>query len=167
MTGRDNVAFRSSEGQFRLVIRNDLLATIQDLCQTSHPLETGGVLIGHYNEELDTAIITRVTGPPLDSQQQPTAFYRGIQGLHEMLRALWPKEEYYLGEWHYHPGSSSEPSGTDVKRMQEIAESHEAKCPEPLLLVVGKNYALTVYAFPRKQGALRLDPIFGQGLPEI
>ena len=167
MTCRDDVAFRSSDGRFRLVIGNDLLATIRDLCLISHPLETGGVLIGRYNGRLDTALATRVTGPPPDSQRKPTAFYRGIQGLHELLRALWPKGEYYLGEWHYHPGSSPEPSAADVKRMQEIADSDDASCPEPLLLVVGKNYALTAHAFPRRQGAFRLDPESDQGFPEI
>ena len=158
MTCRDDAAFRSPDGRFRLVIGNGLLAKILEICRASYPLETGGVLIGHYNKTLDTATVTRVTGPPLDSRRRRTAFYRGTQGLHELFRALWPKEEYYLGEWHYHPGSSPEPSAADFKRMQEIAESDDANCPEPILLVVGANHVVTAHVFPSRQEAFRLVP---------
>ena len=123
------------------------------------------MLIGHYNETLDTAIVTRATGPPPDSRRRRTAFYRGTQGLHELLRVLWPKKEYYLGEWHYHPGSSPEPSATDVKRMQDIAENDDSNCPEPILLVAGENRAITAHIFARNQGVVRLTPEQDQGSP--
>ena len=165
MTCRDDAVFRSPDGRFRLFIAADLLAHILDLCLASYPLETGGVLIGHYNETLETAIVTRATGPPPDSQRRRNAFYRGTQGLHELLRVLWPKKEYYLGEWHYHPGSSPEPSAADAKRMQEIAESDDTNCPEPILLVVGENRAMTAHIFPRNQGVVRLTPKHDQRSP--
>ena len=167
MACQGDLAFVSADGRFRMVIGDDQLGTIRHLCLVSHPLETGGVLIGQYNAGLDTATVTRVTGPPSDSLRKRTSFYRGIQGLQELLRALWPKEEYYLGEWHYHPGSSPEPSAEDVRRMQEIADSDQANCPEPILLVVGNGYALTAHVFPRQQGTLRLDPEVPQSLMEI
>ena len=86
MTCPTDAVFRSTDGRFRLFIGADPLAHILDLCLASYPLETGGVLIGHYNETLDTAIVTRVTGPPPDSRRRRTAFYRGTQGLQEFLR---------------------------------------------------------------------------------
>ena len=116
------------------------------------------MLIGHYNEMLDTAVVTRVTGPPPDSRRRRTAFYRGTQGLRELLRDLWRKKEYYLGEWHYHPGGSPEPSSADIRRMHEIAESEDARCPEPILLVAGTNCEMTMHIFPRGQEAVRLTP---------
>ena len=158
MNRRDDPAFRSTDGRFRLVIADELVTKILEMCLASYPLETGGVLIGHYNETLDTAVATRATGPPPDSQRRRTAFYRGTQGLHELLRVLWSKKEYYLGEWHYHPGSSPEPSAADFKRLQEIAESDDANCPEPILLVVGANHVVTAHVFPSRQEAFRLVP---------
>ena len=163
MTRRDDAAFRSTDGRFQLVIGDELLTKILDMCLASYPLETGGVLIGRYNQTLDTAIATRATEPPLDSQRRRTTFYRGTQGLHELFRLLWPKKEYYLGEWHYHPGSSPEPSAADVERMQEIAESDNTNCPEPILLVAGENRAITAHVFPRNQGVVRLTPGHDQG----
>ena len=158
MTCRDDAAFRSSDGRFRLVIGDGPLAKILDECLASDVLETGGVLIGHYNETLDTAVVTQATGPPPDSERRRSTFYRGTQGLCELFRSLWPTEEYYLGEWHYHPGSSPEPSAADVKRMREIAESDAANCPEPILLVVGANQVITAHVFPNRQRASRLCP---------
>ena len=163
MNRRDDPAFRSTDGRFRLVIADELVTKILEMCLASYPLETGGVLIGHYNETLDTVVATRATGPPPDSQRRRTAFYRGTQGLHELLRVLWSKKEYYLGEWHYHPGSSPEPSAADVRRMQEIAESDNTNCPEPILLVVGENRAVTAHIFPRNQEVVRLTPGHDQG----
>ena len=63
MTRRDDPAFRSTDGRFRLVIADELVTKILEMCLASYPLETGGVLIGHYNETLDTAVATRATGP--------------------------------------------------------------------------------------------------------
>ena len=161
MTCPSDAVFRSADGRFRLFVGADPLAQILDLCLDSHPLETGGVLIGHYNETLDTAIVTRVTGPPPDSRRRRTAFYRGTQGLRELLCALWRKKEYYLGEWHYHPGGSPEPSSADIRRMHEIAESDDAGCPEPILLVAGADREMTMHIFPRDQEAVRLTPEHG------
>ena len=163
MTCTTDAAFRSADGRFRLFIGADTLAHILDLCLDSHPLETGGVLIGNYNETLDTAIVIRVTGPPPDSRRRRTTFYRGAQGLRELLRALWRKNAYYLGEWHYHPGGSPEPSSTDIRRMQEIAESDDARCPEPILLVAGVDCEMTMHIFPRDQEAVRLAPEHDNG----
>ena len=156
MTCPTDAVFSSTDGRFRLFIGADPLAHILDLCLDSHPLETGGVIIGRYNETLDSATVTRVTGPPPDSRRRRTAFYRGTQGLQELLRALWRKKEYYLGEWHYHPEGSPEPSSTDIRRMQEIAKSDDAKCPEPILLVVGADCEMTTHIFPCNQEAVRL-----------
>ena len=51
MTCPTDAVFRSTDGRFRLFIGADPLAHILDLCLASYPLETGGVLIGHYNEK--------------------------------------------------------------------------------------------------------------------
>ena len=50
--------FRSDDGRFGLVIEDRLLKPLHELCAASAPLETGGVLIGFYNEDGDTATVT-------------------------------------------------------------------------------------------------------------
>ena len=156
MPGLGNSAFRSPDGRFRLVIGNRRLSVMRAECSESHPLETGGVLIGYYNARHDTAIVTGAGGPPPDSERGSARFYRGTQGLDRLLANLWRKREHYLGEWHCHPGGSARPSAADIRQMQEIANDYDAHCPEPVLLVMGANNAVTAHVFPRNESAIQL-----------
>ena len=142
-----NTTFSSSDGRFRMVIGNCQLERLHAHCAASYPLETGGVLTGYYNAGHDTAIITRATEPPPDSQSGRTRFYRGTQGLNNMMEHLWENGEYYLGEWHYHPNGSAYPSGVDISQMREIAKDSAARCPEPILLIIGTNCMVAAHVF--------------------
>ena len=143
----DNAVFRSTDGRFGLVINSNNLDRLHSHCAAAHPLETGGVLIGYYNAKHDTAIITCATAPPPDSQSGQTQLRRGTQKLNEMLGRLWRKHEYYLGEWHYHPGGLARPTATDARQMLEIAKDYDAHCPEPILVIVGANRTITAHVF--------------------
>ena len=76
--------------------------------------------------------------------------------MRQMLLNLWRKREYYLGEWHYHPVGSAQPSAADARQMQDIAKDDDAQCPEPVLIVMGENNAVTVRVFPRNCSATKL-----------
>ena len=154
----DSAEFRSPDGRFGLVIGIAHLTEIRESCAKAHPLETGGVLIGRYNEAYDTAIVVRATGAPLDSESGPTTFLRGTRGLNGLLMRFWTKDEYYLGEWHYHPSGSARPSTVDIGQMQAIADDDGANCPEPVLLVAGEQDAVAVYVFPRGKPPVQLMP---------
>ena len=165
MPCKDSKKFRSPDGRFRLVISHCRLSGMCDLCSKSHPLETGGVLTGYYNEGHDTAIVTGAGGPPPDSERGRTRFYRGTQGLGQVLADLWRKREHYLGEWHYHPGGSAQPSAADVRQMQDIAKDDDAHCPEPILLVIGENNTVTAHVFPRNESAIELTAEYAIQFP--
>ena len=122
-------------GRIRLEVASEAAAKMRALAAASFPLETGGVLIGHYADTW-TAVVTDVAGPCADAVQGPTTFERGTAGLAELLASLWP-ERYYLGEWHTHPASSQEPSATDLATLRETAEDQNGKCPQALLVILG------------------------------
>jgi len=65
---------------------------------------------------------------------------RGVKGLETLLKRFWSKNEYYLGEWHYHPNASASPSMQDISQMKEISRSIHYQCPEPVLLIIGGDY---------------------------
>ena len=46
----DDREFRSSDGSFGLVIGDAQMTKMRESCARAHPLETGGILIGRYNE---------------------------------------------------------------------------------------------------------------------
>lgn len=104
-------------------------------------LETGGIIIGYYDEDCRNAIITECTNPPKDSIATRKCFLRGVKGLKSLLKKKWnEKNEYYLGEWHLHPGASPQPSITDIFQMKKIEHNPKFNCQEPILLIVGEKY---------------------------
>lgn len=141
-----------------MVLSQTLLSAMRNLCAESANLETGGVLIGHYGTTHSAAVITRVVGPPPDSKKEGASFYRGTAGLGNLLESVWANQEYYLGEWHYHPNGKAQPSCQDRRQMQYIAEDLKAHCPEPLLIILGDDGDPGVFVFPRQQKQVSLAP---------
>ena len=109
------------------------------LCRNSGRLETGGILIGRYGDYRDRVIVSRITGPPRDSRRFPANFIRGITGLARRLRGDWRDGQYYVGEWHFHPYHSPNPSPTDRGQIKAFAADPSLACPRPVLIVVGGN----------------------------
>lgn len=101
--------------------------------------ETGGIIIGYYDVRYKNAIITECTRAPEDSRATRCKFYRGIKGLKKILQKRWKeRNEYYLGEWHLHPGSSPSPSCSDIKQMKKIVNDNNFNCKEPILMILGE-----------------------------
>jgi len=108
------------------------------LCRKAKRAETGGIVAGRYNGQLDWAIVTEVTGPPTDSRSGRNWFQRGVRGLQQLIERLWQRDRScYLGEWHYHPYAPPTPSGPDTSQMRKIADLASYECPEPILLILG------------------------------
>ena len=150
--------YMSSDGRFSMVIGHGLLNSIHRLCHESAPLETGGIIIGSYNEDGSTAWVTRIEGPPPDSKRERNRFYRGSRGLQRLLESLWQQGEHYLGEWHFHPAGHPKPSPHDIMQMKAIAEEREARCPQPILIVAGADGTTATYVFPIDEAIVQLLP---------
>jgi integrative and conjugative element protein (TIGR02256 family) len=151
-----SIEFWTRDRRFGLRVDRRGVHRIRALCVRAAKIETGGILIGYYTPAHDCAVVTRITGPPRDSQVGVTWFHRGVAGLQRLLDRLWYTErQYYLGEWHFHPGGSPQPSPTDIEQLQRIAASPEYHCPEPLLLVVGGDppteYRIRAFVFQRSE----------------
>ena len=131
----------SQDRRFGLVLSAGHRRLLLERCSASWPNETGGILVGYYTEPRDLAVITQVPEAPVDSKSGRAEFVRGRRGLADFLKSLWNQEaearEYYLGEWHYHPGQAAEPSARDKAQMKAIAEDPDYRCREPLLVIVG------------------------------
>ena len=109
------------------------------VADNKNKLETGGIIIGHYDAGCQNAVITECTKPPEDSKAARYRFYRGVKGLKDLLQQCWKEQnEYYLGEWHLHPGSSPTSSPADVAQMKKIAKDKNFNCKEPILMILGE-----------------------------
>lgn len=157
----------SKDQRFVVDLSPKTLRAFNRWCLLSQTTETGGILLGNYDEKLQTAQVASVTGPPPDSSAGSTWFERGTRGLQTLVKRHWKSHgHFYLGEWHFHPGGSLLPSPTDITQMRQISQSQSYCCPEPLLIIVGqpiKNKAegqqpLRCFVFPRREEYQELLP---------
>ena len=155
------ILLRSPDSRFGISIPASVLENILSLCHEALPKETGGILIGRYNDSLDVALVSRATPPPSDSVSGPTWFSRGTRGLGSLLRSLWKEKQYYLGEWHFHPDADPTPSPIDEDQLCDISADRNYHCPAPVLLIMGGNpneiWASRAFAFPKAEGRVELS----------
>lgn len=164
---KSGLSFRSEDGRFRLELESRHVRALLRLAGRAGRRETGGVLVGHYNEELDCAHVTCVSPPPRGSSATGTRFERGAVGLGPWLQRLWTarRSAYYLGEWHFHPHASPEPSAQDCAQMKTLARRESVRCPEPILVVLGGDphgeWDVRACVFPLGQDLVRLSNSHG------
>jgi len=129
---------RTADGAFSAHVQASVLSALDDLCGEAGRLETGGILIGRYSDDLAVAIVCEATPPPPDSRRGRWWFVRGVRGLRDLLGTKWRAKErtYYLGEWHFHPVNHVTPSGDDFEQMLKISRGKEYECREPLLIIL-------------------------------
>jgi integrative and conjugative element protein (TIGR02256 family) len=128
----------SRDNRYGLRVPSRILEKMLVFCRMAEGMETGGILVGYYNRAHDCAIVTDSSAAPEDSFCGRRSFWRGISGLQMWLLFLWnrTRRRYYLGEWHFHPRASPEPSSTDVAQMKQNARDPSYNCPEPILLLL-------------------------------
>jgi integrative and conjugative element protein (TIGR02256 family) len=132
------IEYCTKDRKFGVIVLPAALEEILAFAAESAGLETGGIALGRYSECHTYATVDKFTGPPTDSKRSKFIFVRGVHGLQALIAKLWKKERrYYLGEWHFHPGASANPSGTDLAQMIAIANDVNYACPEPLLFIIG------------------------------
>lgn len=134
-----NIRFKSIDSIYSLEIRGVLLNYIKSECIKAKNKETGGILIGNYSVDNSNAIISNITGPPKDSKQTKCTFEIGVSGLNKIIDDNWNQGHYYIGEWHFHPKSSPQPSKIDDMQMKKNATDKLLKCSAPILLIIGGN----------------------------
>lgn len=153
----------SGDERFETRLEGNIVGQLLQHCRRAHPNETGGVLAGRYSDSYRVAIVSRISGPASGSKHGRWSFYRAVGQLQQWLDRLWERGRgFYLGEWHFHPGGSAEPSSTDREQMWRIARDRAYACPEPVLLILGGDpdgdWSMSVTVFTRDGGSTRLTP---------
>lgn len=128
-----------SENGMRIEVSEDAWISMKNHIVSRRRGETGGILIGRYSDDLSTAKVLSASGPGPHSLFGLFSFTRKVFGLQAELDREFELGRYYLGEWHCHPGTDSEPSPQDIQQMLSISKSVGYNCPEPILIVFGKS----------------------------
>jgi integrative and conjugative element protein (TIGR02256 family) len=104
------------------------------------PKETGGLLMGHWQD--GTALITHVIGPGPHADHKVDAFTPDRDWQYGEIDKLFSASRgsiEYLGDWHTHPEGISFPSETDIVLLKSIASSPESRCPRPLMCILSSQ----------------------------
>ncbi len=129
--------FLAPDRSIAVEIEPQAMKSMLRVCARAGGLETGGVLIGRYSPFGDRVVVSRVTGPPPDSQRFRFNFIRGIAGLSRRFELVWREGLYYVGEWHLHPHGPPRPSSTDVNQVMLFSSEAGYRCPHPILVILG------------------------------
>ena len=142
-------ASRARIPRFRVRLSGRVLAQLRGLAAARHPFETGSALVGYYDGS-SLAVVTEALPPTADTVHRRTTLETGVEGLAEHFAAIWP-ERYCRGSWHTHPGQMQPvASETDHETMIGISRKPDAKCPQPISIILGGvpgAYALSVTAY--------------------
>ena len=105
------------------------------------PNETGGVLIGAYDMQRKIVYVVDCIPSPPDSEEWPTVYIRGCQGLKaqvDKIKQITADQLVYIGEWHSHPpGCSVSPSQEDRQVFDWLSNCMRDNGLPPLMLIVG------------------------------
>ena len=105
------------------------------------PNETGGVLVGTYDMQRKIVYVVDCLPSPPDSEEWPTVYIRGCQGLSsqvEEINQITAGQLEYIGEWHSHPpGCSVDPSQADRQVFDWLSNLMKVDGLPPLMLIVG------------------------------
>lgn len=149
------IRFKTNDNKFSVELSDEILNNVHQECIKAKNKETGGILIGKYSEDRNTAIINKITGPPKGSKHTKHIFVRPPVNLKKLLHDKWNLGYRYVGEWHFHPNSSPNPSMVDNIQMKKFANDKKLNCCEPILIIVGGNYKkgwkISVHVYTRKK----------------
>jgi integrative and conjugative element protein (TIGR02256 family) len=112
-------------GTLSVFIDAGLEDKLRSLRQKGLPEETGGILLGYHDFNVNAVVLVDALPAPVDSLRSTAFFERGIQGLATAVNNATRRTAGivgYVGEWHSHPeGYSAAPSGQDLFQLVYLA----------------------------------------------
>ena len=137
-------------GGWRVCTDQVFLEKVEKCRKTKLPNETGGVLIGSFDQENRIAYLVDIIPSPPDSVEWPILYIRGCGGLEgevTRIRARTDDQLQYVGEWHSHPdGCNTEPSEDDKKVFGWLAENAARDSNPPVMVIVGQKETRIFFA---------------------
>ena len=155
-----------------IVTDNVVLETLSRLRQSKLPNETGGVLLGSFDMERRIVYIVDALPSPPDSEEWPTLYIRGCEGLAEKVTHL-SKIVHgmieYVGEWHSHPsGAGTKPSKDDLKVLAWLEELMQADGYPATMTIVGEGRDIGFYIGKTEKNTFQREAIANeQGMAQL
>lgn len=134
---------RRTFGEWTLSLDPRLLRALRELRAAKLPNETGGVLLGAFDLQRKVVYVVDTIPSPPDSEEWPTLYIRGHEGLREQVEAVDRVTGgglQYVGEWHSHPeGAGCTPSEDDQKVFAWLSAYMAQDGLPPLMVIIGSQ----------------------------
>ncbi|WP_228479912.1 ThiF family adenylyltransferase [Microbacterium abyssi] len=102
-------------------------------------IETGGMMLGAFDDACLILNVDRAVGPPPDSTLSAKFFDHGIVGTQELVdhrREVTHNRQSFVGLWHSHPHGAAHPSVTDNEGMWRLV-NRERIGKRALMVILG------------------------------
>jgi len=124
----NDVTADDEEGGYQVRIRPQAMTQLRaealmTACRFPPSWETGGVLLGYFDDSCRVVWVTAAEGPPPDSERGAYAFRHGTEGVADRvasIRAATGGRSRFIGMWHTHPGIAPRASQTDHEAMRDL-----------------------------------------------
>lgn len=130
-------------GNSTLFIDRGLEKKLRALRAAGLPAETGGILLGYYDFNVDAVVVVDAFAAPADSQASAVFFERGVEGVMDSVIEASRRTANivrYIGEWHSHPpGHDTKPSRDDFFQLVYLAAGMAYEGLPALQLIIGDN----------------------------
>lgn len=130
-------------GKLALYFDEGLVEKLLTMRLASSPNETGGILLGYYDFNVNSVVIVDALPAPPDSKPSTVSFERGVAGLAVAVEDAAKRTAgmvNYLGEWHSHPpGHSAHPSRDDMLQLVYLTLGMADEGLPAMSLIVGEN----------------------------
>lgn len=119
---------------------NEIYAEVRRGSRLRGPLiETGGMLLGTFDDATGVVHVDKAVGPPPDSYLSRHYFQHGTEGAQTRIEQELDSSggnSGFLGYWHTHPCGPASPSQTDKQGMASIV-GPDGKRQRALMMIVG------------------------------
>jgi integrative and conjugative element protein (TIGR02256 family) len=130
-------------GKYQVFFDKGLEEKLNVMREQNLPTETGGILLGYHDLNLNAIFIVDALPAPSDSISTETEFQRGTIGTIEAVKSARAKTAHivdYIGEWHSHPENVPvDPSEKDVMQLTELSKLLSEDGLPAIQLIVGSD----------------------------
>ena len=132
-----------SLGNWKLCTDKWVVNKILALRASRLPNETGGVLVGAFDNNRKIVYVVDTVPSPPDSKEWPTVYIRGCQGLlrrMDEIQQITGGQLEYVGEWHSHTSVyGCGPSDEDIKAFGWLRELRISDGLPALMMIVAER----------------------------
>jgi proteasome lid subunit RPN8/RPN11 len=135
------------QGMYEVRIDHRAMTQMQRFAREAEPAdaveaesETGGLLLGQFDDACRIAWVSEATGPPDGSFASPLGLAVNTPAAREDVRERSRQTgglTSFVGLWHTHPAGSAWPSEIDIEAMNKLLVESPNHSPRLLLVVLG------------------------------